>query len=68
MDLVSRQRQQLHCVFHMTPQSVVSDPRYLQWMSMLGDNVHVITLILFGFHFSFLISILFQTAQYVTTK
>jgi ribonuclease Z len=40
-DLPNRKRQQLHCVFHMAPTSVLEDPRYVNWMTKLGTDVHV---------------------------
>ncbi|KIM28972.1 hypothetical protein M408DRAFT_329016 [Serendipita vermifera MAFF 305830] len=39
-DLLSRQPQHLHCVFHMASQQTMSDPRYVEWMSSLGETVH----------------------------
>lgn len=40
-ELPKSKRQHLHCVFHMVPAAVLEDPRYVQWMSKLGPEVHV---------------------------
>ncbi|KAG8784449.1 hypothetical protein FRC15_003245 [Serendipita sp. 397] len=38
--LVSRERQLLHCVFHMAPDNVMRDPSYIKWMKSLGKDIH----------------------------
>ncbi|KAG8798257.1 hypothetical protein FRC17_007524, partial [Serendipita sp. 399] len=41
--LISRERQQFHCVFHMAPGKVLEDTRYIEWMKSMGeDTYHIV--------------------------